>query len=162
MSTAGLLLREADSDDEQAVIDVIRAAMDTYSNWCPSWSPPPDLEARERTRLRADDSASQRVVACLDERVVGVSVWKRAPIAVLSLLMVAPSAWGVWVAGALHERALRDAATSPSKAIRLTVPEGNGRARRFYEKNRWQKIAVPPQIHPWLRFPMLQYARRLP
>ncbi len=158
---AHLLLRQADAIDEQAVIEVVRAAMGTYSDWCPGWSLPHDMEARERARWQADDSSLQRLVACLGEQIVGVSVSKRAPIAVLSLLMVAPCVWGTGVATGLHYRALQDAATCSSNAIRLTVPEGNGRARRFYEKNGWQRTSAAPQIHSWLRLPMLEYTRDL-
>ena len=162
MNTGGdLLLRQANAADEAAVLDVIRTAMATYSEWCPGWSLPLDMEVRERARWRTDDSPSQRLVACLGEQIVGVSVWKRASIAVLSLLMVAPSVWGTGVAPGLHNRTLRDAARS-ANAVRLTVPEGNGRARRFYEKNGWQRTSAAPLTHSWLGISMLEYARDLP
>jgi GNAT superfamily N-acetyltransferase len=132
--------------------------MGTYSDWCPGWSLPHDMEARERARWRAGDPSSQRLVACVGERVVGVSVSKQAPIVVLSLLMVAPMAWGTGVAARLHDRALRNAAT---RSIRLTVPEGNGRARRFYEKNGWRRTSAEARTHSWLGLPMLEYARDL-
>jgi len=161
LNAPALLLRQGDAADEQAAIEVMRAAMGTYSDWCPDWSLPHDMEARERVRWRAADSSSQRLVACVGERVVGVSVSKRAPIAVLSLLMVAPMAWGTGVAARLHDRALQDAAACSSIAIRLTVPEGNGRARRFYEKNGWRRTSATAQTHSWLGLPMLEYAQDL-
>jgi GNAT superfamily N-acetyltransferase len=156
--SAALLLRQGNAADEQAAIEVIRAAMVTYGDWCPDWELPHDMEARERARWRASDSSLQRLVVCVDERVVGVSVSKRAPIAVLSLLMVAPMAWGTGVAMRLHDRALRDA---DARSIRLTVPEANGRARRFYEKNGWRRTSARAQTNAWLGLPMLEYARDL-
>lgn len=158
---ADLLLREANATDEQAVIEVVRAAMSTYSDWCADWLLPHDMEARERDRWRADDLVSHRIVAYMGERIVGVSVWMQAPTAVLSLFMVSPSVWGAGVASALHDRTLREATTPSSTVMRLTVPEGNRRARRFYERNRWQEKSVLPKIHPWLRLPMLEYERLL-
>lgn len=151
-----MLLRQGDAADEQAAIELIRAAMGTYSDWCPGWSPPHDMEARERARWRASDSSLHRLVVCVGEQVVGVSVSKQGPSAVLSLLMVAPTAWGTGVAAGLHDRALRDTAAS---SIRLTVPEGNGRARRFYEKNGWRRTSAAARTHSWLGLPMLEYAR---
>jgi GNAT superfamily N-acetyltransferase len=161
LNAPALLLRPGEAADEQAAIEVIRAAMSTYSDWCPGWSLPRDMEARERARWRTGDSSSQRLVACVGERVVGVSVSKQASIAVLSLLMVAPTAWGTEVAARLHDCVLREAAARSSIAIRLTVPEGNGRARRFYEKNGWQRTSMAARTHSWLGLPMLEYARDL-
>lgn len=154
-------LREGRAEDEDAVISVIRAAMDTYRTWCSGWTLPHDLEGRERERWRTDSPASQRVVACLEEGVVGVSVWSEAPVAVLSLLMVAPSAWETGVAVALHDLTVRDAAACSATTIRLTVPERNTRARRFYEKRGWQRTSSAPEIHPWLGMAMLEYTREL-
>jgi GNAT superfamily N-acetyltransferase len=135
--------------------------MATYGEWCHDWSLPPDMEDRERARWRTPDSSAQRLVAVVGGEIVGVSVLKQTPVAVLSLLMVDPAVWGTGVARCLHDRTLRDVACS-TKAVRLTVPEGNGRARRFYEKNDWQRSAATPSTHPWLDIPMLEYERTVP
>jgi ribosomal protein S18 acetylase RimI-like enzyme len=61
---------------------------------------------------------------------------------VFSLLMVDPESWGAGVGSALHNLALRGMAEHGLQAARLTVPEGNIRAQRFYERNGWRRTAA--------------------
>jgi GNAT superfamily N-acetyltransferase len=154
-----LQVRSAVSADEGEVIGVIRAAMVTYERWCPGWPSPTDVEDRERARWHTRDPVATWLVACMTERVVGVIRWVGGEPATLSLLMVDPEFWNAGVGSALQADALHGMAHDGSQTVRLTVPEGNGRARRFYERHGWRKTDAPPRAHPWLGLHMLEYAR---
>jgi hypothetical protein len=147
--------------EEDDVIQLILAAMGTYSDWCPGWRPPADAESFERARFRQNDRGGDWLVARRDERVVGVARWIAGEPAGLSLLMVDRSSWGSTVASDLHHRTLELIAASGSQNARLTVPLANLRARRFYERHRWRGTAANPHMHQWLGLRMLEYTRAL-
>jgi GNAT superfamily N-acetyltransferase len=154
-----LQVRRAHIHDESAAIAVILAAMGTYGRWHPGWAVPEDAEERERARWLVRDPAVSWLVACMNERVVGVSRWVKSEPAVLSLLMVHPDNWGAGVGSTLHASVSRGMIDDGLRAARLTVPEDNARARRFYEHNGWRKASTPAATHAWLELPMLEYRR---
>lgn len=154
-----LQVRRAHIHDESAAIAVILAAMGTYGRWHPGWAVPEDAEERERARWLVRDPAVSWLVACMNERVVGVSRWVKSEPAVLSLLMVHPDNWGAGVGSTLHASVSRGMIDDGLRAARLTVPEDNARARRFSEHNGWRKASTPAATHAWLELPMLEYRR---
>lgn len=154
-----LHVHEAHAEDETAVLGLITAALATYGRWSPGWTLPLSAEQRERTRWRTIDPAVRWLVASLDERPAGVCRWVSTERAALSLLMVDPSCWEVGVGSALHDATLRAMAEEGWRTARLTVPEGNTRARLFYEHRGWQATGKSLRAHAWLGFPMVQYSR---
>lgn len=56
----------------------------------------------------------------------------------LEAIYVRPTAWGSGAAAALHDAALAELAARGVERARLWVLEGNGRARRFYERRGWR------------------------
>jgi GNAT superfamily N-acetyltransferase len=153
-------LRDAVAEDEAAVLCVIRRTLGTYQSWSADWVLPADVDQREQERWRNSDPA-RRLVALLGRRVVGVCRWAGTDPATLSLLMVEPGSWGGGVGSALHARALASMTANGARSARLTVPDGNTRARRFYERNEWHRTTTPVHLHEWLDLPMLEYTRAL-
>jgi GNAT superfamily N-acetyltransferase len=151
----------AHPEDEAAVIALILAAMDTYQQWCPSFRTPADVEDRERARWRLEGSQARWLVARQRERIVGAARWVSDAPAVLSLLMIHPQSWQRGAGSALHQRVLSEISIHGLPSVRLTVPEANLRARRFYERHGWHRTPTAPAPHPWLGFCMLEYALAL-
>ena len=154
-------VRCAESADEDRVIAIILATMETYGQWHPGWSVPSDAAERELLRLRDDDSATTWLVGVVDGRLAGVSRWGSGEPATLSLLMVHPHDWHLGVGGALHAQALAQMTQIGSMKARLTVPQANRRARGFYERRGWRQTDAASLEHPWLGLPMLEYTRAL-
>ncbi len=72
----------------------------------------------------------------------------------LELLYVAPEFWGTGVAAALLRWAAHQASSLGAQFMRLRVVEGQGRARRFYEREGWSYDSeVPPSRNAF--FPLL-------
>lgn len=148
-------------DQEPAVIALILAAMDTYQQWCPGWRAPANVANRERARWRAEDHTARWLVAHHKQSITGIARWAMSEPAVLSLLMVDPRNWRVGVGSALHDHALGEMNEGRLRRVRLTVPEANLRARRFYERHGWCQSDAAPEHHRWLNLPMLEYTRQV-
>lgn len=77
----------------------------------------------------------------MDGDVVGVVLAGPDPddpdIAHLSRLYVDPGQWGAGIGTELHRAAVVDLADRGFPAATLWVPEGNSRARRWYERLGW-------------------------
>ena len=106
-------------------------------------------EARWREIVEAHDE--QVRVAVVDERVVGFATngqYRRAPIdegnvdvemvGELYGFYVHPDSWGTGVADKLHDVAVMALQAQGWLTLKLWVLEGNGRARRFYERHGWR------------------------
>jgi GNAT superfamily N-acetyltransferase len=153
--------RPAEIADEDEVVAIILAAMDTYRRWHPGWTVPADAEERERARWQEGNPTSAWLVGSVEERIVGVSRWVGGEPASLSLLMIDPKHWHLGVGRALHEQTLAGMRRMGARAARLSVPKANLRARDFYERGAWQRTETPGVIHGWLGLCMLQYTRTL-
>jgi GNAT superfamily N-acetyltransferase len=113
----------------------------------PGWSPPPLHEAIEHARELIADPDAWCVVAELDGRVVGqITILPAASTRVppdepglghLSFLMVDREHWGGGVARTLHAAALEAGRARGWAEMRLFAAAGQGRARRFYEREGW-------------------------
>ena len=70
----------------------------------------------------------------------------------LEAMYVRPSAWGSGLADELHAAAVAELGRRGTERARLWVLDGNGRARRFYERHGWRPdgssrvVEFPP--HP--------------
>jgi GNAT superfamily N-acetyltransferase len=80
-------------------------------------------------------------------------------IAHLGHLFVRPEHWGSGVATQLLACAARAAGARGFDLMRLFVPVGQARARRFYERERFASTGEP--FDPGLGLPVLEYQRSL-
>jgi GNAT superfamily N-acetyltransferase len=77
----------------------------------------------------------------------------------LGHLFVKPRYWGTGAATQLLARATSAAATSGFTAMRLYVPAGQARARRFYAREGF--VAVGDPFDPGIGLPVIEYQRSL-
>jgi GNAT superfamily N-acetyltransferase len=147
-------LRRASVADARALAEgVIEGVADYPAFAPPGWSAP-SLEA-EVAHLQSSlaDDAVYCVVAERDGAVVGqitLLAAARAPHAVddprlahVSNLFVRRDHWGGGLARELHAAAMDVARDGGFTQLRLFVAEGQGRARRFYEREGWQPAGEP-------------------
>jgi GNAT superfamily N-acetyltransferase len=84
---------------------------------------------------------------------------EEAGLAHLGNMFVRPAHWGTGVASRLMERALGAAAARGYRSMRLFVPEGQSRARRFYAREGFGAVGDP--FDPGFGLPVLEYRRPL-
>jgi len=162
-------LRRASVADARALAEgVIEGVADYPAFAPPGWSAP-SLEA-EVAHLQSSlaDDAVYCVVAERDGAVVGqitLLAAARAPHAVddprlahVSNLFVRRDHWGGGLARELHAAAMDVARDGGFTQLRLFVAEGQGRARRFYEREGWQP-AGEPFDDPVPGLTMIEYRR---
>jgi GNAT superfamily N-acetyltransferase len=77
----------------------------------------------------------------------------------LGHLFVGPRYWGTGAATQLLAHATSAAATRGFTAMRLFVPAGQARARRFYARERF--VAVGDPFDPGIGLPVIEYQRSL-
>jgi len=163
-----IVTRLAIPSDAGAVSVNIREGFETYRAWAPvEWRPPPvgegDLErfaaalARSDVWLMVAVSESEvigHVALSLSTRedpgpppAGGVFVWQ---------LFVRPTWHGRGVATKLMDAAVAEALRRGFSNMRLWTPQGAGRARRFYERERW---ALTGRAHDRSEFglPTIEY-----
>lgn len=75
-------------------------------------------------------------------------------------LFVREPFWGTGVATTLHARAIAEAGRQGYTAMRLYTPEGQARARRFYEREGWAVWGAPVR-ETGIGIPLVQYRRPL-
>jgi GNAT superfamily N-acetyltransferase len=78
----------------------------------------------------------------------------------LSNLFVDPAYWGTGLARSLHDAAVEEARRRSFSVMRLFVAAGQGRARRFYEREGWAP-AGEASYNPIPRLVMVEYRRPL-
>jgi GNAT superfamily N-acetyltransferase len=120
---------------------------DGYRSFAPpGWEPP----------------SFDREVATIRDRMGGVDAWAQlafdgeepaghvglladpAPATVyLWQLFIRPAYWGSGLAGRLHAAFLAESRARGYERARLRTPEGQARARRFYERNAWETDGLP-------------------
>jgi GNAT superfamily N-acetyltransferase len=162
-------LRRATVADARALaVGVIDGVADYPAFAPPGWSAP-SLEA-EIAHLQTSlaDEAVQCIAAERDGEVVGqitLLAAARAPhpiddprLAHVSNLFVRRDHWGGGLARDLHAAALDAARDGGFTELRLFVAEGQGRARRFYEREGWQP-AGEPFDDPIPGLTMIEYRR---
>jgi diaminopimelate decarboxylase len=164
-------LRRATAADAAALAEGVIAGVADYPSFAPpGWAAPPlDAEVEHARELLADADV-HCLVAESDGEIVGqitVLPARRAPhpidtptLAHVSNLIVRRDFWGAGLARDLHRAALDAARGRGFTELRLFVAEGQGRARRFYEREGWL-AAGDPFDDPIPGLTMVEYRRAL-
>jgi GNAT superfamily N-acetyltransferase len=164
--------RLAEPADASAISAIHREAFEGYRSWAPSdWSPPVRTEA---DIARLADALGRSDVWCLlalvDEDVIGnvaLSLRTREnpeppPVEMINLwqLFVRPAWHGRGIADALMKAAVHEARQRGFTQMRLWTPQGQRRARRFYEREGW---TLSGDVHHKSPFglPVVEYIRNL-
>lgn len=136
----------------------------------------PEQVINEQAELRRDHDWHRGIVADTSEvsvavtveadEIVGVVQATEAPghkrdLPEITMLYVAPSAWGGPAAAALLVAGTNWIASRGHLAARLRVVEAQARARRFYEREGWRIDELMPAAHNGF-FPLVYYRRDLP
>jgi GNAT superfamily N-acetyltransferase len=163
-------LRVAGPSDAERLATVMSEGFEGYRPFAPEgWQPPdPELDAL-RERLGNPD------VWCLIAEENGLpaghvaivpatqhSGWPSDDPSLIHLwqLFVRPPWWGTGLASTLHAEAVRETAARGFTAMRLYTPAGQGRARRFYEREGWV-AAGPPFDDADFGMPLVEYRRAI-
>ena len=153
-----VVVRPAVADDAPAIAALVQAGFETFRAFAPAgWEPPDQSAHLERDRVEVVDPAVLCLVA--DDGGNGLAGTVRlvplpdGPVDQhLRHLFVAERHWGGGLARDLHARmaaALRGTA-------RLFTPAGQGRARRFYEREGWAQ-GGEPFTEPRLGLDLVEY-----
>jgi GNAT superfamily N-acetyltransferase len=170
---ATLDIRLATPDDAGALAGTTRLGFESYREWAPSGCRPPPraLELRAiRERLKQSSTWCAMAVAADGEPAGHVGITdaterdrphvRIAGRAHLWMLFLRPRGGGSGRAARQHRLALQEAARQGSDTIRLYTPEGQARARAFYEREGWAP-AGRPFAEPLLGLDLMEYRRAL-
>ena len=93
-----------------------------------------------RRALDEQSGSAQTIVAQRGDEIVGMASWRLAEDGQGELedLHVVPEAWGTGVGTRLLDAAVDALSSAGAEAAFLWVGEVNARARRFYERERWE------------------------
>jgi GNAT superfamily N-acetyltransferase len=155
------LIRPAVADDAPAIQALVAAGFETFRAFAPpGWEPLDETrpEMVEQSLTEIADPAVLCLVAEEEGRIVGTV--RLIPDAngdadhYLRHLFVAEAAWGRGLARELHDRAV----AAITGTARLVTPAGQGRSRRFYEREGWVQ-AGEPFPEPRLGMDIVEYRR---
>jgi GNAT superfamily N-acetyltransferase len=158
-----LSFREATAVDAPEMAETVGIAFDTYRTFAPpGWEPPPFAVevAAIRSRMaggdawallaRASDEPAGHVALLADPERGTAYLWQ---------LFLRPAHWGTGLADRLHAAFLDAARARGYERARLRTPLGQGRSRRFYERNGWETDGVA-SFEDKLGLELLVYTRR--
>lgn len=169
--TEALAFREIVRDDIDEIAALVADAFLGYRAFAPvDWRPP---SASEQIRvlqgwiadpdfwgeLASDEGALVGHVTFIPAARHSFRAVPEPALAHLGHLFVKPPYWGSGVATQLLARAMTTATTRGFAAMRLFVPVGQGRARRFYTREGF--IAVGEPFDFGLGLPVLEYQHSL-
>jgi GNAT superfamily N-acetyltransferase len=160
-------LRRVEPADVPALLAITHAGMETYGDFAPpGWKPPVFHELD----TAAIDDVAFWVLAEEDGEPVGHALFipaarSREPVDDPRLghvlqLFVRESHWGSGVARALDAALVEEAPRRGFTELRLFTPEGQRRARRFYERQGWRDVRRVEDTP--LGFPVVEYRRTCP
>jgi GNAT superfamily N-acetyltransferase len=164
--------RVAKPPDAAAISSIWAEAFEGYRSWAPSdWAPPVSTPA-DLTRFA--DALRRSDVWCLlalhDKQVIGhvaLSLFSMEdpdppPAGTINLwqLFVRPAWQGRGIATWLMEAAASEARQRGFTRMRLWTPQGQSRARRFYEREGWTATGVVHEDSPF-GLPTVEYTRTL-
>jgi GNAT superfamily N-acetyltransferase len=164
--------REAEPADGAVIARVVADAFAGYRSFAPEgWEPPTAEDEMEHgVPPLLGDADAWCVVAEREGRVVAHSAFQPARTSIepvdegnlahLKALFVDSEWWGCGLAGTLHSMAVEEAARRGFTAIRLFTPAGQARARRFYEREGWERRGDP--IDAPFGLAVVEYRRTLP
>ncbi len=166
-----LAFRSISRADIAALAASVAEAFARYRSFAPDgWQPP---TADSETQVLAGwfgDPDFWGEVAYEETRFVGHATFipaarhsfrpePESSVAHLGHLFVSPEYWGFGVATQLLGRAVSGARACGFASMRLFVPEGQARARRFYEREGFNVVGDPFEFG--LGLAVLEYRRRL-
>jgi GNAT superfamily N-acetyltransferase len=159
---SGLSFREATVDDALVMAQTVDACFQGYRDFAPEgWEPPPVAIEVTTTRARLASAGAWALLAYDDGRPAGQVALLPDPApatAYLWELFVLPDHWGSGLGQELHDRFLAAARSRRYEHGRLLTPEGQARARRFYERNGWRTDGVAA-FEERLGMPIMAYTR---
>jgi GNAT superfamily N-acetyltransferase len=159
------------SDDIDGLAALVADAFAGYRAFAPGdWQPPAASEQVAVLRRWIGDPDFWGEVARREGALVGHVTFIPAgrhsfratadpAVAHLGHLFVEQQYWGTGVAAQLLEHAMSAAATRRFRAMRLFVPAGQARARRFYAREGFAAVGEPFDLG--LGLPVLEYRRAL-
>ena len=165
-------LRPATPADVEAMQLLIGEAFRSYREFAPpGWRAPDTEEAARRMREQLGGPSVRGSVAVVGGDHAGHVLWLPAResaqfpdpdprLAHLWQLFVRDSDQGSGIGTALLDDAVAGAADSGFTRMRLFTPEGQTRARSFYEREGWT-LRQPIGAGPDLKLPLLEYERPL-
>jgi GNAT superfamily N-acetyltransferase len=164
--------RVAEAADAAAISAILDEAVEGYRSWAPSeWAPPVRTQA---DIARFADDLGRSDVWCLlaldDQRVIGHAALslltmedpEPPPAGTINLwqLFVRPAWQGCGIATWLMEAAASEARQRGFTRMRLWTPQGQSRARRFYEREGWTLTGGLHEDSPF-GLPLVEYTRTL-
>jgi GNAT superfamily N-acetyltransferase len=168
---AAMIVRPGSEADADALMATVAEGFDSYRAFAPPDWEPPDM-AIEGMRMRAQlaqpetwceiaeiEQAIAGHVAFMSARSHPLGAAVGADVAHLWQLFVRRRFWGSGAAGRLLADAVAEAAGRGFRAMRLFTPEGQARARRFYEREGWTLHGAP--FDGGLGIPLVEYRREL-
>jgi GNAT superfamily N-acetyltransferase len=152
-------LRRPEVADAETLTAIVQRGFEGYRAFAPAtWDPPDEMALIERNReeLARDD------VFALAGYVDGVPVGHSRVVPIpedptdvrLRYLFVDAPYWGTGLARALHDAAVE---WIGDRSARLFTPEGQARARRFYQREGWRLHAEGVDAH--FGMPLAEYRR---
>ena len=171
MAQRVLEYRQLRPADFEAVARLIADGIAGFDQFAPlGWHPP---HARDEVRALSawdGDSDFWALLAVEGQTPVGYAAFvpaarhrshpvPEATLSHLGQLFVSPAYWGHGIATTLLHSALDAARERGFTAMRLFTPEGQSRARRFYEREGFTAVAGPCEVG--LGLPVFEYRRSL-
>lgn len=166
----GFRLRDGTRQDLSAIADTLTQGFESYRRWAPNgWKPP------ERTAMllgllhRFQQDGSWCVIAFDGDEPAGhVTVRPEhdadgahdADLAQLTHLFVREHLWGSGLADELHALAVEGMRERGFRSACLWTPDGQRRARAFYERRGWQASGVRDPDNE-LELELLEYVLEL-
>jgi GNAT superfamily N-acetyltransferase len=151
-----LIIRTATAEDIEAIAETVVEGFRTFGDFAPAnWKlpdPPIDIEAFRAqmqldgiwSRVAEDEGVPVAHVTILPAQQVD---WRPLPddprAAFLWQIYTRRRYWGSGLAAELHGLAVAEARRQGFTAMLLYTPEGQARARRFYEREGWEVFGEP-------------------
>ena len=152
-------------EDAGTLLESMRIGFEGYRDFAPAGWDPPDAVA-ERTRIsdRLGEPGTWGLIAEAPEGPAGHVAFFPQPAtdgaAHLWQLFIRPAWWGTGLARELLGLAIEEARAQGYVRMRLFTPEGQSRARAFYERAGFEPVG-PAAFDPSIGFNVMQYAREL-
>ena len=157
-------VRRAGEADAETMLATMAIGFEGFREFAPpGWNPPAVAElARIRERLGAAGTWAL-IAEGLDGPAGHISFFPQVGTegsAHLWQLFIRPPWWGTGLARELLRRALDEARDQGYERMRLFTPEGQARARAFYERHGFDAVG-PAAFDPNIGFNVMQYAQAL-